>query len=63
MTVYIKNVSGFIYKKEISNPVGREEFHAVRARLTKKYHDWDMDLYALKKRTKKWAIHYIKKMH
>ena len=53
MTVYIKNVSGFIYKKEISNPVGREEFHAVRARLTKKYHDWDMDLYALKKRTKK----------
>jgi len=53
MTIYIKNVSGFIYKKEISNPVGREEFHALRNRLMKKYHDWDMDLHALKKRIKK----------
>ena len=53
MTVYIMTMDKTIYKKEISNPKDREEFYAIRARLDKKYSDWDMDLYALKKRVKK----------
>jgi len=53
MTIYIMTKDKTIYKKEISNPVGREEFHALRARLMKKYRDWDTDLYELKKRVKK----------
>ena len=53
MTVYIATMDKTIYKKEISNPKDRFELTAQIARLDKKYHDWDMDLYALKKRTKK----------
>jgi len=54
MTVYIKPwLSNVIYKKEISNPKDNIELKAQIARLDKKYHDWDMDLYTLKKRTKK----------
>jgi len=55
MTVYIQPwLLGYaIYKKEISNPKDKFELIALRARLDKKYCDWDMDLYALNKRVKK----------
>ena len=61
MTVYIMTMDKTIYKKDISNPKDRFELKAQIARLDKKYHDWDMDLYALKKRVKKWVIHYTQK--